>query len=425
MSRHSKRCPNCQQFVASIDGHTCPEDEPLPTEDELNHGGSIRRDERDDGTATIEAKDHPRIRTLEQLIAACEVDLNRWRVKRHVVNKWEMGYKDAAGEAHTKQLFQVKAWLEPRRDMIDLDELREALLQDIRQASFRREAPEYPGLGRDDGFMLEINISDHHVGMLAWAAETGEAHYDSGIATRLFQWAVRDIIEQAETRQGRIEEVVFVVGNDLLHVDTDAGHGSGGATTAGTIQDVDSRRKKLARMVVDMVREAVEETRRIAPVKLIVVPGNHDEDAAFNLGMVLEAVFEGDLAVEVDNAPKARKYHRFGKVLLGFTHGKDESTKRLPMLMPIECPNGWAASHHREWHIGHTHHKQVRGFAMEVEEDMSVRIRVFPSLAPSDAYHARKGFRSLRAAEGYLWHREYGFAGLLPSTPRSAEEHAT
>lgn len=51
------------------------------------------------------------IHTLEELIVYCKIDLAVWEVERWVANKWEMGYKDEEGNAHTKPLYQVKAFL--------------------------------------------------------------------------------------------------------------------------------------------------------------------------------------------------------------------------------------------------------------------------------------------------------------------------
>jgi hypothetical protein len=69
-----------------------------------------------------------RIKTLEQLIEACEIDLDSWIIERHIINKWEVGakvtekdleWKDGIIDGHVKSsghlivepLFQVKVWL--------------------------------------------------------------------------------------------------------------------------------------------------------------------------------------------------------------------------------------------------------------------------------------------------------------------------
>ncbi len=69
-----------------------------------------------------------RIRTLEALLEACQVDLTVWAVERYVVNKWEVGraaadvnltwdegvmsgHKRDVGAVSVEPLWQVKAWL--------------------------------------------------------------------------------------------------------------------------------------------------------------------------------------------------------------------------------------------------------------------------------------------------------------------------
>jgi hypothetical protein len=51
------------------------------------------------------------IRTLEELIEACNIDLNVWYVERFTANKWEVGSKDANKEIVVTPLFQIKAKL--------------------------------------------------------------------------------------------------------------------------------------------------------------------------------------------------------------------------------------------------------------------------------------------------------------------------
>ena len=34
-----------------------------------------------------------RIKSLDQLLSACDADLSKWRVARHIINVWEMGRK--------------------------------------------------------------------------------------------------------------------------------------------------------------------------------------------------------------------------------------------------------------------------------------------------------------------------------------------
>lgn len=52
----------------------------------------------------------PRIKTLSQLIQACDINLDIWDIANHIINKWEVGtFID--GKAVVEPLWQVKAWL--------------------------------------------------------------------------------------------------------------------------------------------------------------------------------------------------------------------------------------------------------------------------------------------------------------------------
>ncbi len=51
-----------------------------------------------------------RIKTLGDMIKECGIDLNVWKIDRHVINKWEVGSK-IDGQIMVEPLFHVKAWL--------------------------------------------------------------------------------------------------------------------------------------------------------------------------------------------------------------------------------------------------------------------------------------------------------------------------
>ncbi len=61
--------------------------------------------------AEVESGRGRRIKTLEALIDECGIDLEVWKVERHVINKWEVGAKDLVGNIVVQPLYQVKAWL--------------------------------------------------------------------------------------------------------------------------------------------------------------------------------------------------------------------------------------------------------------------------------------------------------------------------
>jgi metallophosphoesterase superfamily enzyme len=61
--------------------------------------------------ATVEVIDSERIKTLDQLLEECQVDLEVWKVDNYTVNKWEQASKNESGDITITPLFQIKARL--------------------------------------------------------------------------------------------------------------------------------------------------------------------------------------------------------------------------------------------------------------------------------------------------------------------------
>jgi DNA repair exonuclease SbcCD nuclease subunit len=177
--------------------------------------------------------------------------------------------------------------------------------------------------------------------------------------------------------------------------------------------DVDSRFPKVFREKRRAVVDAVDRLRTIAPVHIVVVGGNHDPMTSFMLGEVLDAVYSNNLNVEVDNGAASRKYYRYGNTSFLFAHGKDEKVDKLPITMVREFPDSRDAKYH-EVHLGHIH-KKMRGFEIDLNDDMGAIVRWVPSITPNDAWHAKKGYIHRRSAEVLYYDEEKGYAGCAVS----------
>ena len=356
--------------------------------------------------ATLESGKSATIRTLDDLLAACEVDLSRWTVDRFVVNKWDSVMRGPDDEPVTTELFQVKAWLAPIKGAAAAAELVAGLIAEMREHSPRYEPVDYSRLraaGADgEPCLLEVCVMDLHAGAYVWGEECG-SDYDGDIAADLARSAVAQLVERAKGFP--IERIIYPLGNDLAHADKTLA-GAGGTTTKGTVVDVDTRRAKMLRTVRTIAVDTIDMLRQIAPVEVLMVKGNHDEDTILALGEIVAAWYRNDDCVTVCNEPTPRKYVRYGATLLGFTHGHNEKHANLPLIMATEAAADWAATTHREFHLGHLHRK-----GETVSEHSGVRVRVMPSLAAEDAWHCAQGYRHLRAAEAYIWGRDTGYIG--------------
>ncbi len=351
----------------------------------------------------LEARRSSRIRTLDQLLEVCEVDLEQWEVYRHVLNKWEVG-ANVDGEIIVEPLWQVKAWLRPLTPLIDAKAIVAGLLDDLRDHAPSYRKPKYPKV--TDPHLLALSIADHHFGLLAWGEECGE-DYDSELADLILDHAVDQLLAYA--LRFEIEKIVLVAGNDFMHTDQTV-EGKGGATSAGTPQDTDTRWQKMYLRAYRALRRTIERLRLIAPTEVIIVPGNHDRERMFTLGHSLECTFEMDDAVTIRNEVQPHHYFDYGNTLVGMAHGDEAPEKDLAVIMATDVPELWAQSKHREWWTAHTHRKREVKY-VAVDEDHGVRVRVMPSLVARDQWHAFKGYKHKRAAECYLYHRERDYVG--------------
>ena len=165
---------------------------------------------------------------------------------------------------------------------------------------------------------------------------------------------------------------------------------------------------KTFRLGRQLLVDAINKLQQIAPVDVIMVPGNHDFERNFYLGDSLESWFYNNENVTVDNSANPRKYYKYGEVLIGYTHGNEEKVTDLPLIMANEKPTEWALSTYREFHLGHLHHKKEIKFK-STEEYQGVTIRYFNSLSGSDSWHHKKGYiGAKRSAEALLWDRTKG-----------------
>lgn len=248
--------------------------------------------------------------------------------------------------------------------------------------------------------MLELGFYDIHIGKQAWEDETGEENYDLDIAQANFQKAVESLISRVTIYGLQLERILFPVGQDFYHIDNSAE-----TTTRGTKVDTDDRWQKIYQVGLECLVFAIEELRKLAPVDVLYVPGNHDEQLSFFATMHLDAYFKDVEAVTVDTLPTTRKYRRFGNNLIGFSHGKEG--KRIEKLMQVEAAKDWGDTLFREFHLGDLHHERAK-------EDGGIIFRRISALTATDAWHAEKGYKgAIRKAQAFVWSREDGLEAIL------------
>ncbi len=379
----------------------------------LAEGVTEHGNERTVVTRTDEA-----VRTLEDLIRVCKIDTETWEVVEWKANKWEMGWvarnEDTPDKAQALPLYQVTARMKRKSGLtLTMERLRTELVEDFRNITDARpfQTNRKNFVGGD--WLFEFAPFDLHMGKLAWAEE-GPSNYDISTAVDLFNASLDFLLHRALLlSEGKLARILFVVGNDVCHIDSKKGQ-----TTMGTQMDVDTRYIKIVRRIFETHRRAVDVLRQVAPVDIVVCPGNHDEVTSFYIGELLSVAFEGHPDVTVDNSARLRKYYEFGVNLFGFTHGDAESVNELPLAMARENPEAWARCSSREWHIGHLHKSEKwearsRRSVQDLFSDKGIRVRRLTSMSGHDAWHTKHAYMDRRACEAFVFHRTAGFTDQL------------
>jgi len=355
------------------------------------------------------------IKTVPELLKKTEVDTTLWSVKQQWLNKWDVT-AIIDGVPRTIENFQVKALLEKNQMVAKeriLGELFLKMIKDYEPPVFDTIELLIPSDGHDNN-LLEISIFDLHMGKLAWGGETGE-NYDTKIARQRFMTTVETLIKRASGFE--YSRILFPVGSDFFNSDTIYN-----TTTKGTPQDEDLRWQKTFDVGVRLLIDAINLLKQTGvPVDVVNIPGNHDFERSYYMGSYLAAWFNNDPMVHINNGASPRKYYRFGKVLLGLTHGSEEKESSLPLLMAtdIESKPQWSETTYHEWHVGHIHRKRdvkytVLDKSRITNEDLGVTVRYLSSLTGTEEWHHKKGFvGAIKAGEGFVWNDEAGLVAHL------------
>ena len=278
----------------------------------------------------------------------------------------------------------------------DLDILKELILDDIRNNAVKITAPKR--IENKDSHLLVLDPADIHIGKLCSSFETGE-DYNSQIAVKRVLEGVHGILQKC---QGfHIDKIVFVAGNDILHVDSPKNE-----TTSGTKQDTDAMWYDNYRTARKLYVDILTILLGIADVEFIYNPSNHDYVHGFFLCQTIEAQFAKCENITFNVNMAHRKYTTYFNNLIGTTHGDGAKVGDLPLLMAHEA-DSWSSCKHKYIYTHHVHHKVAKDY-------MGVCVESLRSPSGADSWHHRNGYQhSPKCVEGYLHHRLHGQVARL------------
>lgn len=299
----------------------------------------------------------------------------------------------------SEDVTSVKFWQtqsgQPRFSVVTKNEKRS--IDDIKKEIEEYSAVYSPQVGKierqqlKDPVAYEISLPDIHYGKLhGLTLKEVELQFINVIV---------DLIEKAKGLN--IDQILLPIGNDGMNSE-----GLRQSTTKGTPQHDSAGWKETFRGYWNLMVEAINILKRIAPVHVIVISGNHDYERMYYAGDVIAGWFRNDKNVTVNNSSEPRKYFEYGQNMIMFTHGDNEKPSEMPLIMATEQPEMFARTVFREAHCGHFHKEQVN-------EYRGIKVRFIPSICPNDEWHKKMGYEAARAGQAYIWSKTRGLEGYL------------
>lgn len=284
-------------------------------------------------------------------------------------------------------------WVKTKRDEEQKFELLVDALQTIAEPFKGAADPVAVPQASENDLLCIYPMGDPHLGMFAWAAETG-ADFDLTIAERNLVTAVDQLVALAPPAR----EALIINLGDFFHSD----NGSNRTARSGHALDVDTRWAKVLSVGIRAMRRCID--RALAHhehVTVVCEIGNHDDHSAMMLALCLSNYYEREPRVTIDTSPAKFHWHRFGLNLIGITHGDTVKAQNLPGVMAVDRASDWGETKYRYWYTGHVHHESVKEYPGCVVE-------TFRTLAPRDAWHAAAGYRSGQDMRMDVLHRTRG-----------------
>lgn len=249
-------------------------------------------------------------------------------------------------------------------------------------------------------------LTDCHVGMKAWGAETG-ADWDLEIAEKMLKGAFDYLVNASPKSQ------TCIVNNlgDFLHFD------SLSAVTPmhQHLLDADSRYSKVVKVAVKILRYIIDlSLTRHEKVIVMMHEGNHDPASSVWLRHLFGLLYENEPRVRVVDVELPYVVYEHGETLLAFHHGHMSKKESLPLLFAASYPKEWGNTTRRYCHVGHQHH-------VDEKEYSGMKVKQHATLSARDAYAARGGWIADRQIEAITYHAEFGQVGTITCVPDMLE----
>ena len=202
----------------------------------------------------------------------------------------------------------------------------------------------------DDNLLTLLTITDFHLGMYAYEAETGD-DWNVKLARDVFLNSINDMINSApKAGTGFLCQLGdFLHWDGILSITPQSGH----------ILDADTRYGKLVELAMSVMSEAVRMMlKKFNKVIVVSAEGNHDISGSIWLRKHIKQLFADEPRLEVIDNDFPYYAYLHGETMLGFHHGHKVKLANLHKLFASEprFREMWGKSSSTYIHTGHYHH---------------------------------------------------------------------
>lgn len=314
--------------------------------EDLDHGvGEIK------GFSTTEPK------SPEEIIEILKIDTTKWKLSSYWNKERHDGWHISAMVTAVK------------KETTDV-------LADVLK-SFK---PEYQPVGE---IYLNKNFERDCVGVLS----IQDLHFgkeDNSLIVEEFENAIITLVTRGYMSH-KMDKIVYVIGGDLLNMDTFSG-----ATTSGTPLDNGQKAYDAYATAFDALYWSINYIKQFCTtLEVVYIPGNHDRLSSYHMAHALSKCFPTkDIVFNVDYSE--RKVVVYGHNFFAFEHG-DVTKKNTPIVYATEFAKQWGNTTYRTCYTGHFHSKKTTEYVTE-NEHTGFSIKHLPSLCSTDYWHYHNKF---------------------------------
>lgn len=292
-------------------------------------------------------------KSAEEIIELLKIDTDRWKLSQY----WNKQMGD-----HWRVSALISQVKNPE------EKLFKELLENWEPKTYKIPKSNIQKLNKKDPVCGVISLQDIHFG------KQGNETIDKD-----FEDTIINLIERAAP-VNYIERMYFVVGGDLINMDT-----FNGSTTSGTPLDNCMSATEAYVQAFDAMHWAINYIKAFCKELVIVyVPGNHDRLSSYHLVHALSKSIKSS-EITWDVKYEERKVHVWHNNFNAFEHG-DKRSKNNPLIYASEYPKQWGATTNRTLFKGHIHTDRKVEY-MTSNETAGFIEKTLPSLGKTDYYH--------------------------------------